>query len=66
MKLDPNDSCVIFDEHLRWALIHDFFAHPLMALTFYSKMSVKFHNWTSHKAWKRNGHTETVEIRSSR
>lgn len=51
--MDPNKACVIFDEHLGWAIVHDLIAHPIMALTLYSKISIKFHNWTSRKAWKR-------------
>jgi hypothetical protein len=53
MKLDPNTACVIFKEDLLWAMIHDLIAHPVMAITFYCKLSIKFHNYTSCKAWKR-------------
>lgn len=53
-KLDPNKCCVIFDECLFWALVHDIIAHPLIALTLYQwQFAIDFHNWTSHKAWKR-------------
>lgn len=53
-KLDPNNCCVIFDECLFWALVHDIIAHPLIALTLYQcQFAIDFHNWTSHKAWKR-------------
>jgi len=53
MKLDPNDACVMFEENLIWAIIHDLIAHPIMAITLYCKISVAFHNYSSYKAWKR-------------
>ena len=54
-KLDPNNCCVMFDECLFWALVHDIIAHPLIALTLYKcEFAIDFHNWTSHKAWKRS------------
>jgi hypothetical protein len=53
MKTDPNKACVQFEENKRWAIIHDLLAHPLMAITGYCKLSIRFHNWTSHKAWIR-------------
>lgn len=53
MKCDPNKACVIYNENKLWALIHDAFAHPFMALTNYSAISKKIHDYTSHKAWTR-------------
>ena len=53
MKTDPNRHCIKFKQDTKWAIVHDFIAHPLMALTFYSRWSIIFHNWTSHKAWER-------------
>jgi hypothetical protein len=53
MKTDPNSHCRKFKEIKRWAIIHDIIAHPLMAITGYSSWTVKFHNWTSRKAWIR-------------
>lgn len=42
-----------FKQNTFWAIIHDSIAHPFMAITWYSKLSIRFHNYTSHKAWKR-------------
>ncbi len=54
MKLDPNAYCINYEQRLGWALIHDIIAHPLMALTLYRiPMFIRFHNYTSHKAWIR-------------
>uniref|UniRef100_A0AAU6VYQ4 Uncharacterized protein n=2 Tax=unclassified bacterial viruses TaxID=12333 RepID=A0AAU6VYQ4_9VIRU len=53
MKTDPNHICANQEEHKGWAFIHDAVAHPLMALTFYCGLSLRFHNYTSHKAWPR-------------
>lgn len=54
MKLDPNKYCLNFEQVLGWALLHDIIAHPLMALTLYKvKIFIKFHDYTSHKAWIR-------------
>jgi hypothetical protein len=53
MKTDPCAACANEKECLFWALLHDFLAHPLMALTLYSKMSLRFHDFTSHHAWPR-------------
>lgn len=52
MKTDPNRHCTKFREDRKWALLHDLVAHPFMALTFYSKISVKFHDYTSSLAWR--------------
>ena len=53
MKTDPNNHCINFTQHLGWVIIHDLITHPFMALTLYCKLSIKFHNYTSYKAWKR-------------
>lgn len=53
MKTDPNKACSNKKEHLLWALLHDGIAHPFMALTKYSKLSKRFHDFTSQKAWPR-------------
>jgi hypothetical protein len=34
-----------------WQFIHNMVAHPLMALTFYSAVSIRFHDWTASKAF---------------
>lgn len=53
MKTDPNTICDGQDENGFWAWVHDAVAHPLMAVTGYSVWSLRFHNFTSHKAWPR-------------
>lgn len=53
MKCDPSTACVNRHEVLRWAVVHDVLAHPLLALTGYAKFAVRFHDWTSSKAWPR-------------
>jgi hypothetical protein len=54
MKTDPNKSCANCEERLLWALLHDAVAHPLMGLTNYSKWSLRFHDFTSRRAWPRS------------
>lgn len=55
MKLDPNKYCVVYEQNLIWAVIHDLLAHPLMALTLYKvEMFIEFHDYTSAKAWIRD------------
>lgn len=34
-----------------WMFIHNVIAHPLMALSFYSKWADNFHDWTAKKAF---------------
>lgn len=53
MKTDPNKGCKNEYQRLGWAVLHDLIAHPLMVLTGYSKLSLKFHDFTSHRAWPR-------------
>jgi hypothetical protein len=53
MKVDPNSACVTLVEDRKWAMVHDAIAHPLMALSGYSRWALRFHDWTSRKAWKR-------------
>ena len=51
---DPRKACKNAKEKWAWAAIHDLLAHPLMALTLYSSWSLRFHDYTSRKAWPRN------------
>lgn len=53
MKTDPRKACSNEREARGWAFIHDAITHPLMALTGWSALSLRFHNWTSEKAWPR-------------
>ena len=54
MKSDPNAGCPNHGENLAWAIIHDLLAHPLMALTGYGGWAIRFHDYTSRKAWPRD------------
>ena len=58
MKTDPNLACANERQRLLWALVHDVLAHPLMGLSAYSKAALRFHDYTSHKAWPRT----TVQV----
>lgn len=53
MRADPRKACANARERLLRAVVHDLIAHPLMALTLYCSLSVRFHDWTSLKAWPR-------------
>lgn len=53
MRTDPRRACANTDENLFWAIVHDLLSHPLMALTLYSGFALRFHDWTSHRAWPR-------------
>jgi len=53
MKTDPNKACANVEERKLWAIIHDGIAHPLMAISNFSTWSIRFHDWTSQKAWPR-------------
>jgi len=53
MRTDPRKACANREERLLWALVHDGIAHPLMALTLFSGWAVRFHDWTSARAWPR-------------
>ena len=53
MKTDPNVRCINYVQHLGWAIVHDVIAHPFMGLTLYCKWSIRFHNYTSQKSWKK-------------
>jgi hypothetical protein len=53
VKTDPNKACKNTGERRLWAILHDLVAHPAMALSGYSNWSMRFHNYTSHKAWPR-------------
>ena len=54
MKRDPNAACANAEQRLWWAVLHDAVAHPLMALTGYCALAVRFHDYTSRKAWPRS------------
>lgn len=55
VKKDPNNYCVNYRQNLKWALIRDIIAHPLMAITLYKcELFIKFHDYTSSKAWERD------------
>jgi hypothetical protein len=67
MRTDPRSACANEKELLFWAVVHDLIAHPLMALTCYSKLSLRFHDWTSQRAWPRDTRTlVSVKVRSKR
>lgn len=53
MRTDPRDACKNERQRLLWAIVHDGLAHPLMVLTGYCKAALRFHDWTSYKAWPR-------------
>ena len=54
MKIDPNKCCVVYEQCLFWAIVHDAIAHPLMALTFYKfQPIINLHDYTSARAWIR-------------
>ncbi len=53
MKTDPRKACPNEDQLLFWAFIHDFLSHPFMAITGWCRLALRFHDWTSHKAWPR-------------
>lgn len=53
MKTDPNKGCSNQEERLFWAVLHDAVAHPLMSLFGYPKWALRFHDYTSHRAWPR-------------
>ncbi|MCY1441383.1 hypothetical protein D9M71_576960 [compost metagenome] len=53
MKTDPNKACTNGRECFWWAFLHDAVAHPLMSISGYSKWSLRFHNYTSRRAWSR-------------
>lgn len=51
MKLDPNGTCDDPCSNVFWMLVHDGICHPLLVLTLYSEWAIRFHDWTSWKAW---------------
>lgn len=53
VRTDPRAACANERQRFWWAVLHDVVAHPLMALTGWSKWALRFHDWTSHKAWPR-------------
>jgi hypothetical protein len=62
MKTDSRTACANADERKLWAVVHDLIAHPLMALTNWSRESLWFHDWTSHKAWPRPPQKEPISV----
>lgn len=53
MRTDPRKACDSGREVFLWAFVHDLIAHGLMAIFLWSKWTLRFHNWTSEKAWPR-------------
>lgn len=53
MRTDPRAACANAEERKGWAVLHDLVCHPLMALTGWSSWSLRFHDWTSYRAWPR-------------
>lgn len=53
MRTDPRNACANEKQLLGWAIVHDLIAHPFMALTGYSPLSLRFHDATSKRAWPR-------------
>lgn len=53
MRTDPRLACANAEERAWWAFLHDAVCHPLMALTNWAGWAVRFHDWTSHRAWPR-------------
>jgi len=53
MRTDPRKACANEKQLLFWAVLHDLVAHPLLVLTGYSSMSLRFHDATSCRAWPR-------------
>lgn len=53
MRTDPRKACKNEKERRGWAFLHDLLAHPFMAVTLWARASIRFHNWTSLKAWPR-------------
>lgn len=77
MRTDPRAACKNENERALWAFVHDGLAHPLMAITLWSRWTLRFHDWTSRKAWPRRDlkgfytfkhpridHTVTVKARN--
>lgn len=48
---DPILACGNTQQRCFWAFIHDAIAHPFMAFTGWSKISIRFHDFTSKRAW---------------
>jgi hypothetical protein len=53
MRTDPRKACANEKQLLGWAIVHDLIAHPFMVATGYSRLSLKFHDATSQRAWPR-------------
>lgn len=54
MKTDKNIACRNPRQSFLFAAAHDLIAHPFMVLTGYSKLSRRFHDYTSERAFPRN------------
>jgi uncharacterized membrane protein len=48
VKVSPRATYL---ENKVWAMFHDMVAHPLMGVTLYAGWTVRFHNFTSQRAW---------------
>jgi hypothetical protein len=47
MFVDPRNSM----KSLRWHLVHNLIAHPLLCLPRRFKWPARFHDWTAHRAY---------------
>lgn len=65
MKTDPRKACANERERFFWAFVHGLIAHGFMALSLWSKWSLEFHDWTSHKAWPRIKVSDYVVVHSN-
>jgi hypothetical protein len=54
VKTDPRKACANDEERVWWAFVHDLIAHPLMALFGWNGWTLRFHDWTSRRAWPRS------------
>jgi hypothetical protein len=61
MRTDPRKACDSGREVLFWAFVHDLIAHGAMAIFFWAEWTLRFHNWTSEKAWPRKSKGQAVE-----
>lgn len=67
MRTDPRVACANTEEHTFWAFVHDAVCHPLMALSGWAAWTLRFHDWTSFRAWPRSvGFVEETRIIVSR
>lgn len=67
MRTDPRAACANSEERTFWAFVHDAVCHPLMAFSGWSKWSLRFHDWTSFRAWPRTvGFVKETRLMPSR